>query len=455
MKFYLRPIANANTWSIANWFDATKEDFGKSWIDENAGATAKQYRWATDARPYNFEEIFTGLDLYPSQPRDSRYDKNYVFEFPTCGKYADDLNGINGDARATFNNNNFTYLGLKADSTNTETKMPGYYLPNVKYAVLDKYGKADAKLAVKAGYTYRNVSYKYDEANNAYVIGDFEVKPQYFDANGKFVTDATKAAFQCYFDCAIDEKFTANIGIKVPYLWNPTIVDGVAQGFTSAANADNKGTTSAKYVPYGIGFTVELDSIGATWVSNLAALTTGDKKAYAASYFNTKFETFTTQYTKLASGKSYYTDTLAVKGADLVSTNNNMKTNKGAGAVVDYVKIIDIADPVIAKAELEYYGADGKKASKNLDITANIKDYFEITYLATEAGAGVASKYGIKFIPRADALDPAKHGQLIITLKSDATLIHQWGHKTSLSNGDGVKVYYGKPLSTDNLSRRR
>ena len=455
MKFYLRPIADPNTWSIANWFDATEEDFGKSWIDENAGATAKQYRWATDARPYNFEEIFTGLDLYPSQHRDSRYDKNYVFEFPTCGKYADDLNGINGDARATFNNNNFTYLGLKADSTDTETKMPGYYLPNVKYAVLDKYGKADAKLAVKAGYTYRGVSFKFDEANNAYVTGDFEVKPQYFDANGKFVTDATKAAFQCYFDCAIDEKFTANIGIKVPYLWNPTIVGGVAQGFTIAANADNKGTTSDKYVPYGIGFTVELDSIGATWVSNLAALTTGDKKAYAASYFNTKFDTFTAQYTPLASGKSYYTDTLAVKGVDLVSTNNNMKTNKGAGAVVDYVKIIDIADPVIAKAELEYYGADGKKASKNLDITANIKDYFEITYLATEAGAGVASKYGIKFIPRADALDPAKHGQLIITLKSDATLIHQWGHKTSLSNGDGVKVYYGKPLSTDNLSRRR
>ena len=349
VNFYLRPWVSTKSWDIFDWFraDATEEGDaygagalipaavaagnGVAWdtwypwiyreeIDDNddfgplepsratraitnpvSSENAYKYRWATDVRPYNFEEIFVGLVW--EEGTSKVYDQNYIFIFPGCGEVgkfaADGKENLNADARTEFKmydswgtstSGGFNYTGVKADKSATMTQKPGYYLPFVKYTVIDEYN-ANKKLAVKAGYRYKNISFKLDERGNVSVDNDYIVKPQYFNANGRFVKNAADAAFQCYFTCALDQTFAPGIGVKIAEL----TLDGNTVTYTDATNpnagkeAAKIGTESGNTIPYGMGFSVELDSIGATWTSNLEALTTwgDDGKAWGASYFKT------------------------------------------------------------------------------------------------------------------------------------------------------------------------
>ena len=290
------------------------------------------------------------------------------------------------------------------------------------------------------------------------------MKPQYFNANGRFVKDAKDAAFQCYFTCALDKNFSTGIGVKITEL----TLDGVVKEYTDDTNpnagkkADKIGTESDNTIPYGMGFSVELDSIGATWTSNLAALTTwgDDGKAWGASYFKTNFSQFTSDFTKgdplKNNGISYYTDTVAVKG-DYLRSNNyflyDVKDKYTTNNAATWIAIVDITDPIIEKVELDQLKADGTK-DKTLDITKQVGEYFIVKYYQETPSLGT-TKFGIKVTPNTSALDPTKIGQIRFTLKSTAKLVHQWGHTVDVKNGDGFTVYYGKPYSTPNLSRAR
>ena len=462
MDFYLRPHVANNSWQITGWFDADEDGYGWDDFAKKSGSTAFGYRWATDVRPYNFEEIFAGL--VEEDGNTKKYDENYVFVFPGCGNYRNDLDGLKEDATSTFQiyGDYFNYTGLKADKSETMTQEPGYYLPNVRYDVIGTYTDKN-KLAVKAGYDYQNISFTLDEDGNP-VYGAYRVKPQYFDANGRFVTKAEDAAFQAYFNCAIDNVFTPGIGIAIDALTlNGEEVDLEDWTNPNGKSNDEIGLKSDNYIPYGMGFTVVLDSIGVTWVSDKAALTvfSGDEKAFAASYFKTNFGQFTKNYTKgdalTTNGKSYYTDTLAVLNPTV--DKNSLFTVKekevSTSDTVKWLKIVDIADPFIASATLEQLKADGT-LDKKLPLTQKqLEEYFTITVLSTTTPAtGGAAQYGIKFTPKTSALDPTKIGQFVITLNSSAKLVHQWGHTTNVSAGNGVPIYYGKPYSTENLSRR-
>ena len=517
VNFYLRPWRAQYSWRIFDWFDPTATEEGENYgagslipaavaagtagevwsewegkwpfiIDDQqpiyiepvlkapgrpSSDIGYNYRWATDVRPYNFEEIFVGL--VEEQGTSKVYDKNYVFVFPGCGDVgAKVLRGnedLTGDAVTEYKMyrsiggpaaSSFKYTGVLADKSNTTTQDPGYYLPFVKYNVIDQYN-ADKKLAVKAGYIYRAISFTLDEDGEVNLENDYTLKPQYFDVNGRFVKDATKAAFQCYFTCAIDKNFSTGIGVKITEL----TLDGVAKTYTDATNpnagkkAAKIGTESDNTIPYGMGFSVELDSIGATWTSNLAALTTwgNDGKAWGASYFKTNFNQFTSDFTKGTAlsnnGVSYYTDTVAVNGANLRSDNYflyDVKNKYTSRTKADWIAIVDVTDPLIAKVELDVLKADGTK-QETKDITKQVGEYFIITYYNENATAGSSNKFGIKVTPNTSALDPTKIGQIRFTLKSTAKMVHQWGHTVDVKNGNGFTVYYGKPYSTPNLSR--
>jgi hypothetical protein len=291
------------------------------------------------------------------------------------------------------------------------------------------------------------------------------LKPQYFNANGRFVKDAKDAAFQCYFTCALDKNFTTGIGVKITEL----TLNGVVKTYTDDTNpnagkkADKIGTTTDNTIPYGMGFSVQLDSIGATWTSDLEALTTwGDAgKAWGASYFKTNFGEydvknnylggFTSDFTKgdnlKNKGISFYTDTVAVKGSYLTKNNYylyDVKNKYTTSNDVDWIAIVDVTDPIIEKVEMD------DLAGKATDITSKVSEYFNVSYykdLTSKSG------FGIKVTPNTSALDPTKIGQIRFKLKSTAKLVHQWGHTVDVKNGDGFTVYYGKPYSTENLSR--
>ena len=137
-----------------------------------------------------------------------------------------------------------------------------------------------------------------------------------------------------------------------------------------------------------------------------------------------------------------------MKGDQLTRNNHylydvkNNVTQTGDDNQAKWIAIVDVTDPIIEKVEMD----PGKK-----DITAQVSEYFTVTYYKDITGK---TGFGIKVTPKTSALDPTKIDQIRFTLKSTAKLVHQWGHTTNVKNGNGFTVYYGKPYSTENLSRR-
>ena len=513
VQFYLRPARESETWEIDDWFTNDEEwlakydQFGFGYVTNlkaqkqemqpksiersrttrSQGVnppTLKSLRWAQDVHPYNFEEIFVGL---VNDIEEGTFDPNYKFVFPGAGSVKvpeypgdedpEDLEAdFKGDAISLFRDEMpapVHYTGL--DKLKNETHLyPGYYLPLVYYNVINTWNSNAKLLSVKAGYTYQNVSLTLDEDGN-FVGNDraagfkdaynWIIEPQYFDANGRFFDNqgaaitAEKAAFKCFFTCAIDNSFTAGFKFLVTD-FNPSLAN---YQVPSGQDRNKIGQSDKNPIPYGVGFTVYLDSIGVTWVNDLAAYT--QKEATGASYFMTNFIQITNNWTSKSTaadqlvkgkvdskGRSYYTDTLAI----LNPNKNNyeyydgflFKNNKGRGYTAYWLALAGLADPYIKQVTIKpHSGSDVilNATSGNLD---RINDYFTVSKTSDNNG-----KYGLKFVPKDNSLNPTDINMFIFELADGAQIVHQWGHSKSI-NGDCPKIYWGTPNSSENLSRR-
>ena len=463
MKFYLRPLTRVTpsitwtgihynydySWAITNWFDATNADkqWGATTISE--GDRNYPYRWATDVRPYNFEEIFTGL-----VDADDNFDPNYRFIFEGCGDAnADDATK---DAIATFRmyGNDMNYNGLSAQGAVVNMK-PGYYLPYVYYDVIKKYGTDP--LIVKASYIYRGVSLEVED--DEIVPGvDYNSKAIYFNENGKEVKkeDAeAKAAFKAKFICAIDKTFSFTLNA-------PTI--GVTASTQDAGTA-NFGTAVTSAIPYGLDFSVsntDAYTANVSWESNLAAFTNSDAKT--ASYFKTNFNQFTSTYkTPANTNKSvYYADGLKVNfdnatsgWANVYRGNNRTPENwlklvdvKLAGKQLKVTKMV-IYKPNTVKTAADLKDANIEKTLEGESLS-RIADYFEVVENA--------QTNGLNFKFKGAALNPADLGVFELYLAAgevSGKILHQWGHTESATANTSIKVYYNRPNSDPNIQHAR
>ena len=527
--FYLRPATEYSTWDISPWFTNDEDQvsqvgqfgFGRvsnlKWSSywtararttrsqgvDNYFNVARGYRWAQDVRPYNFEEDFVGLENVVNNQR--VYDPNYKFVFPGAGKFNyqeqdDAASDFTADAISLYRDymhDAISFIGLDELLNPGVTMKPAYYLPLVYYAMQDtayfnhlkdvvKVGD-DYLLPVKAGYTYRNVSLTLDEDgnfvgnnsaagfNDAYnwIIepGYFDTDGRLFDANGAAIT-AANAAFKCDFTCAIDDTFTPGFRFKATEFkqykpQNDTWVDAQIS-VPSGQKADEIGTKAANPVPYGIGFTVYLDSIGVDWVSGRAAYT--QEEATGASYFMTEFDQITSIWTSKSktaaalnkdkvkykvdeNGKSYYTDSLAILQptvTDYGSYNGFLfKNNKGKGDFVNWVALAGLTDPIISEVVINKADGTTETLNKKKGNLNRINDYFTIT----KTSGLNAGKYGLKFQPHTNALNPNDVKKLEIKLSSSAKIVHQWAHSQDISSSS-FSIFWGDPNTSDNLSRR-
>ena len=494
MKFYLRPIADTQTWDLT-WFDSRAEDFGVSalapseavsggsyyipWFVNSSGDMNNDrsrttrayydayynYRWATDVRPYNFEEIFAGLI-----DANNNFDQNYTFVFEGCGDLRKD--NVAGDAISTYRMYDpswIDYTGVNAAGTATKDMHPGYYLPLVYYQVIDKYNdiNKDKYVAVKAGYTYHNVSLTLDKEGkikkdeNGYPVYDKVITPSYFKANGEPTAKKEEAGFKATFYCAVHEKFHGQAGrYKVADFKEFT---GSNDGQVGDGTADTERTYEFKtgeYIPYAYGFTVTLDSIGVNWTSNLAALTSTDPLAKAAAYFRTNFDKtkggFTSSYTtKWKNGAAVTTDVLASDGISYYNDSLYAKENALNGNVLyskcnndeeaKWLKLADLSDVAVDfnNSTIEQLKANGTK-DKDIPLTAaTLAEYFIVT----------SNGNTVTFKPKTIAIDPTKIGQMSIKVKATAKLIHQWGHVNSYDFTSGA-ILIGKPHSAENTARQ-
>jgi hypothetical protein len=526
--FYLRPSRESQTWDINNWFDVDATDgkyglidaIGLASADDDATAgkwntgnygnyvnggyggkeqarttrsqgvnytSKKSLRWAQDVRPYNFEEMFVGL-----VDENRVFDVDYKFVFPGAGSVkvaASAGYGEPDDAEADFTKDAVSlysqkmpapifYTGLDELKKQT-TLYPGYYLPLVYYGVMDKWNSTSKMLSVKAGYTYHDINFV---MKNGKVVADekgsttdYEVTPNYFDANGNFVAEAD-AAFKCYFKCAIDNNFAAGFRTQLPasefkQFKNDAWVDATVT-VPTGEKADEIGLKSTNPIPYGIAFTLYVDSIGVTWVSNLAAYT--QVEATGASYFMTNFygssygnPGFTKAWTSNSSdrskdivkdkvdqnGKSFYTDTLTYMNPTLADYNtstgfvfNSVVNNWGDK--VRWLGLAGLTDPYIKKVTINKKSGkvELSEANKNLD---RINDYFTVTPTSTVNG-----KFGLKFTPKVNSLNPTEFHMFEFELANKAKIVHQWGHSQDI-NTDAPKIYWGDPNSIDNINSAR
>jgi len=434
LKFYIRPMENNQPWNINSWFTTNKSQlekyptYGAEKIDdlENYNAQFRNLRWAIETRPYNFDEAFDGL-----VGANAQYDPNYKFVFPGLGAYNADADvdaaaDLKGDAVTVFRSGmdyKPTYPGYDPRK-NPTTQEPGYYLPYVYYKAALAHKDANSLVAVKAGYTYRNVSLKLDgegkikqDANGNYAY-DCEIAPRYFKADGTSCAEKD-AAFKVQFECAM--------------LWNDNTMK--KKLFTFGLNvpqAPNTGLTANNAIPYGIGFTVTLNKFEFEWQSSLAADTKRPETTFAA-YFLTGFNTINNiDYTAVANGKSYYKDALVLNNpsvADYHTLYDATNTNDAA----NYVKLVELTDPLIKWVKIgntEFTGAAAEAA---------LSDYFVITKGKETPGRAY---YFVNFAPKMPSLNPTKLGQFQIKFNSTAKLMHQWGHTFSLTSADSNTIYY-------------
>ena len=411
MKFYLRPLSRPRTfltsyqpsWRITDWFDGDADDWGKSNIDDRAGLFA--YRWATDVRPFNFEEIFTGL-----VDENNNFDRNYQFVFEGCGEYEEDDAEANAISTFRMYGTEMNFRGLDAQKQPTN-RVPGYYLPFVHYGVLESIGTKG--LAVKASYVYRGVSLE---------VEDDQIVP------------------------GVDDN-TFNLSFTAP---KPAVS-------AVGATTNNDGSVN---VPYGADFSVTNTSAvtaEVSWTSDLAAFTTD--QATAASYFKTNFDQFA-GHTAVNLGTSYYT-VAGLKVYPEEATNGwaNVYTEDGQQrrTTQNWLKLVnvDLGSKQLEITEVLIYKPGSttevektlNAANKNLD---RINDYFTVTKNQSN---------GLVFQFKGDVLNPANLGMFKITMKSgkvQGQLLHQWGHMTGMKDCTSTStVYYNRPNSDPNLHNAR
>jgi len=469
MKFYLRPLTS--TTIVPSWWGWPTIDYKYSWdlrwfdennSDEKWGMTKIEtdrdllpYRWATDVRPYNFELIFNGLVA-----ADNSYDQNYLFIFDGCGDVANQDVEENAVSSFRMYGTQMDYNGLDPQG-NPKNLKPGYYLPYVHYNVIDTYGSK--ALSVKASYIYRGVSLTVEDDQP--VTGDYVSKAIWFDKDGHEVAEASKAAFKAKFFCAIDNTFTFTL--EAPKLGiNANAQDAATDGF---------GASVEKAIPYGLNFSVSNTgeySAKVGWESNLAAYTNPNAKT--ASYFRTNFDQFTNTYKDVNGNEGkkksvYYADGLKVD-FDHASEGwaNVYRDNKRNPE--NWLKLVDvelggkqlsITKMVIYKPNTVKTTADLKPANveKTLEgeSLSRIADYFTVTENKETNGLNFRFLNGDQSGNDAPGLNPGDLGVFEIYLTSgtvSGNILHQWGHKKAATATATTKVYYNRPDSDPNLSRK-
>ena len=521
ITIYMRPKGeNQNdVWTILGWFwnnpdlltSANYKNYGfdfdykvdgktyaERWKEINGEGQSRRtraysdnstdYRWATDVRPFNFEEIFDGLiptpagaavNNDPSGNQDAylaQFDQNYSFYFPGVGSYAkfqeavdlkDQVKAVKDTAVTYFRTDekmvpqNLTYRGLDTDKENiVEKKWPGYYMPYIYYENVKEDGKGEA-LPVMVAYTYRNISFKKNVGQNgniSYSHGDFTTKPTYFKADGS-ATDKAGSEFKVKFECAIDPKFEVTTMKDSVRSWNAN--DQLAEGINgTAVKGTKKDHNLDKAINYGNTFFVSFDSLTVAWKSDKTAMETA--KNTEASYFRTNFAEFA-QNKKAGKfpedAKAYYQDTCWIWSQDAT----NYLVDKNA-QVAQHVAIVGAnVQPAISDIELYIYKTkdtegDGEKA--------DINQYFEVKTFASERDGGVGmqtaefgngafGKYGLKFVCRSTSLDPTKiHRMRIVVKTAKTTLVHQWGHTTA-GKQTSREIWVKNPASTPEIQGAR
>ena len=204
-KFYVRPYGTSNedisntgeAWKIASawanygikWINGASDKsaaFAKNFdgdINLNGDAAAaletslQNYRWAQDARPYNFEEIFNGLFIADPDDADKTIvDKDYYFVFAQSGNMAatentegltttDNLKTLaavaddahKDDATVVVYDSDYNE-GDVNDGADLDHSRGAYYLSPIHWSHV-----GDGDHAVQAGYIYRDISANLDE----------------------------------------------------------------------------------------------------------------------------------------------------------------------------------------------------------------------------------------------------------------------------------------------------
>lgn len=265
--FYMRPYAEvefeggekaaADPWAIT-WgdFTPTAANFAEMFnADQYKDATGAQkatdlhnYRWAMDARMYNFEGMFNGLyiDKLDNQGKKigETIDPNYYFIFKAAGSYSGalfdinngvskeeaDANNANGDAWAVFDTNYDLDKVNPGNSDDDLTHEKGAYtLPLIHWSHVNEMlsdGKTSKKFAINAGYIYRNISANLDESGERFlqpnaekdgktglsiVNADYELDPVVMKLGVKRDGTALTAEFKCALGAAITMTADANV----------------------------------------------------------------------------------------------------------------------------------------------------------------------------------------------------------------------------------------------------
>ena len=484
VTFYMRPKHTTNSWSISSWFTtvkATLEKYGDKALygaaqigdlDYAGGINYfHEYRWATDVRPYNFEEIFHGLIVKPvagATPSNSttsdyikQFDQNYMFYFPGCGKYTesnvkDEVAEAVADTAITYFRNDarmypyqMTYTGLNSDKNQQTTLYPGYYLPYIYYGNVAENGKGK-EVPVMVSYIYRNISLTLTKNASGqitgYTRGDFTTKPTYFKANGD-ACEKAQSEFKVKFECAIDPTFAITSmqdSVKAYNADGRTVAAGINGKLVSGETDIDKAL--AKAINYGNKFEVAFDSLTVSWTSNKAAYQAVANTG--ASYFRTNFAQFAQKFDAVDKATAYYMDTLWIW-----SQNNaaNILVDKN-GAQANHIRIVDAdQQPKIEDVKLTIF----KSASDVTGQAATVDHYFEVSQFDGTATNGKFNKYGLIFIPKATSLDPTKiHRMKIVVKSSTPSLVHQWGHM-KVGEPTSREIWIKNPASTPHIGTAR
>jgi hypothetical protein len=222
-------------WKITwNDFDLSKEFTTDLDADGNEiNPIQHTYRWGVDIRPWTFEEIFNGLFVKNDEGK-SEIDTCYYFVFVESGNYLAAENAIaegkteaeadeaqkNEDAISAYKQ----YAVAKVNNGQLTHGQSGYNLPEIHWSHLGQ------SKQIKAGYIFKGVSAKYDEANKVFLapreeakalkglstkvynrdfqLGAIDVKVGRVKKNGAYVMNENGTPLKASYSCAFEKCLT-------------------------------------------------------------------------------------------------------------------------------------------------------------------------------------------------------------------------------------------------------
>ncbi|MBP5425865.1 MAG: hypothetical protein J6Y33_07310 [Prevotella sp.] len=186
-------------------------------------------RWAVDARPFNFDEMFNGLhvdEVQQDETTELTFDKNYYFVFEGAGSlpgaeeaYKAEADWAKADAanagKDAITVYNTEYTGVVNPAALDHSTAPAYFMPEIHWSKVN-----GAAVNVKAGYIYRDISATLNEKGTAFLVpsneksgkyglsitnDDYEIAAVPVNLGNPMPATGTqvKVAFKCAFDTAI------------------------------------------------------------------------------------------------------------------------------------------------------------------------------------------------------------------------------------------------------------